>query len=1005
MHKGWYNGWVVALVIVGFFLGGCGDSNHDYSSSSGHFVSGIVADDPVSGAVVNIYNSAEEVVGTGTTDDNGTYRIEVEETGEYRVVASGGSINGVPFTGRMENICTDPLECDVTPLSTLALEVAEQHGYLLERARQEARLALGIQEDDPDPFALAVRGKSEGSESGEIEGLDRVNLEYLRTRIKDHTSMETWLQERLETVPEPYNEIVEGEASVGFSLMDADVELALDEEQLSAGVTDENGTWETAPELNIYQPFRIEVRNGYTFAEDFEGTLSAYVPFRDAGYSYSESVELLDNLEVNVLSTIIERYMRFSECSYAAAVERVKFFLSISEETDLSDTGQVRRYFNPQVLLENAEELGFDTYIDLLVQKVDSGEQISIGGAQNAFTGYQIIKVGMGTKIFNGVVGGLASGGLSFALDTGMTYLLPAMGFETAEQKLQATLDEIKDTLKTMSDDIIEIGDDVKTLLANLDIAVSEIISENVLIEVNKYTDIIEYNFNRMLTTDDAKAFVEGLPNIGLTLQHIHSHMFKPSSGAQSAFEALTKKMEKKIRAAEPDKRGDVLWSAYLALENYFNNIIGIQLQGAILEANNINWKNYAGTSNESVATFTEEDLAPIIVKQIDMFMGYVERLVVASADTRSIIQGGGTMFPSRADDVFYSADLIAQQFDPKHRAGFVVRVAGDPTIIEEFFTSPEGQSFGPHTFVPIGGKNIRSYSAPIPDGYPAYYLGWKIDRDARWNFNQQEYIQIAKLRFDVMEGHLEDKSPSDFPFTRTYVYKFNPNYKGALTKKKTVEFKEIDLMAGDEGNEGIPYANMFIEARVVPFFNFVIENQNKYHLKQGHWDTTNFSANLDDVSLEAEFVSRRLESHSHDGEVDVQAQMLFEVINDSGVDMDLWADGKVKEKIENNKGGDNNLGLDLELHWQIKVGGNSLVKHEWQEDWHKFSPYGFAIEGLHKHTTEFFDRRATWKNGQMYQLIFNASRNQVIFTPPPTYNEKALNVKFDTQLEYFELK
>jgi hypothetical protein len=129
--------YAVPLFVSGaaaLFLNACGGSG----SANGTTISGSVVDGPVSGATVTVKNAANgNVLGSTTTNADGSYSITISYSGDVILEASGGSyaddnsVQPITLTGPMRAVLSangGNATANITPLTTMAYTQAFHSG-------------------------------------------------------------------------------------------------------------------------------------------------------------------------------------------------------------------------------------------------------------------------------------------------------------------------------------------------------------------------------------------------------------------------------------------------------------------------------------------------------------------------------------------------------------------------------------------------------------------------------------------------------------------------------------------------------------------------------------------------------------------------------------------------------------------------------------------------------------------------------------------------------------
>ncbi|WP_022850869.1 hypothetical protein [Limisalsivibrio acetivorans] len=988
----------VLVLILSVFLYSCGAIEGE--SGSGTTIKGTAADDPLTGANVSVYDDNGEFLGGDITGSAGEYSIDVHDRELYELYVDGGTIAGKSFESTFRNICTKSSDCDATPLTTLAVEIMETYGMSWANAKDKAHRAIGLDIDDGDPFALDAEGNP-------IEGFEPA-LEYLRSEMDNGTDVDNWIANVMDNMTEPYNGTVTGTASISEALSGAELKLYIGDSSFSAQ-SDYNGSWKFSGGMALDKPFRLVTSGGTLDGESFDGSLSAYVPFMEFGNTDEENSGLTKDININIFTTLVDRLMLDTGIDYESAKDSVRRFFAIPKEADLSDKAVIDEFLSPEWFETASEDnYGFDFLAESMVEDMDTESRL-LSTANKVGGDYRLIKASFGTKIFDGVVGGLASGAIGFALSTAFQYLAPAMGIETKEAKTERLLEEILSTLNEVNEKIDKLSDDTKEILKKLDYYFEKSIGLAAINHAEVAAAKINSSFRGFLsanTPEKMALYMSELPDIDTELEIINTLMYESALGTDAGLDHLTESYANlMLRTDDAEERGQILWDSYKAIEGYFTRVMAIQVKGSLIMVNKLNYRDnnlgvFASHQGERSYYSSGEDyinnvLNPRFKKQAEHFLECVEQLVAASADTRTMIaveDRGFSMFPSTVDDVFYMADLITQEFIPEHKAAFVYRIAGDPDIINNYLRGPNSHKFKNYTILKINGKGTRYYKARTPEEKD-FYLGWSLNRNSRWEFTKNTKIAFIKIRFDKMEGYLEAKKDSDFPFTRIYIFKDKV--------EDVVFFDIVDPRSGAKNPGGVRYANCLAEARTVPWFNF--GNDTEVHKREGSHVggySQGYSSFNKKVYMEHLSASLGTSLLAKWGRLDTQQDMYMELVNKTGSSFTMDFDGLVNEKVTTNKVGDPWMIIDVELHWQVKAGSENICSREFQRSNSSFT----EVKGNHDWSYSC-EGSARWNKDQQRQLYFRASRNRIEFSANSVYSNSRLHTEFITKMVDFEYR
>lgn len=174
-------------IIFSTLFSACGSDGSD--GTNGIAVSGLVGDDPIVGAQVNVYGPFDDeapndpVLGTGVTDNNGRYVVTVTQPPPYRITAMNGIMKGQAFPGIFNAYCTTSDHCNASPytsaLDKLMVEEGKSYGetvYLLAR----------ILNVDYDPFLHEM-------ETGQAIPTAAFNLAAARATLTTKDAIADWI--------------------------------------------------------------------------------------------------------------------------------------------------------------------------------------------------------------------------------------------------------------------------------------------------------------------------------------------------------------------------------------------------------------------------------------------------------------------------------------------------------------------------------------------------------------------------------------------------------------------------------------------------------------------------------------------------------------------------------------------------------------------------------------------------------------------------------------------
>ena len=903
-----HNAWKIAKLVVAYtflvlllFVMVIGCDND--SSSNDPDVAGLVVDEPLSGAEVKIFGPNNSTpLGSTITGNSGQFSFNLPKHDYYLLKSKGGEFeNGTKFNGTMKGIYLyGENVCSISPLSSLAVNLYKSEDYDLtpREALREAKRAMDIEPDLTDPFFLQAYAnetvkrdlekivQDTGNLTDELRQVQighdtapgkpefqyRAELNHLRRQIDTGDQLSQWVDEMKESIPKPFYNNTAGQIQLDKMLIDASVSMVKNGQSKKLATTDSNGHWQSASKMKILEPFRLKVSGGITDAGDtapFNGTLSAYVPYRHTWHLDNGTVDLQD-LNVNILTTVIDRYMQYSDITYYTARSKVKSFFNIPEDVDptkIDNSNYNYSFFPSEFMKRSQKHSDFDSYVDSLVMQIDTDSSVKMTPPVNMIgpgssVARQVVEKSVGATVFDGIVGGMGSGAASFALNTAMKYALPAVGMETQEQKrdrqfreikakldeIKAKLDEIKGQLDTVNDKLDSISEQNKRiyqemvdrfeeLYNQIEEVEKKIMGSQIFVKLdNIYNDIDndyeryqiklqDLNSTNLNSTDLSHDLKQDLKDDWADMYDNFNDLYKwgfnRSSIKKSMMENMVSFWTDKIKQADNMKeKGELLKLAYNNIKMTYNTIITKQWYAATLY---INHKVYNDATEDSVfRDFIERKIPEIIKKETHEFIKSVEKLVTASANIRTELVKGKNMFPKKSvREVFKDADLMAQQILSNDQAGFITRVVGTPEATQ--YDSPDQSrskiervsDFGKKTRISIDGEKIRGYDAPTED-YPSdYYLSFSSNEDSNIDRNVKyaKNIFFTKFYFEKVNNTLNDllQGMSRLNFTWDLVYS-DPAYYA-----DTVEFNALSSTVPKSNETKRQYGHITIFARNLP--------------------------------------------------------------------------------------------------------------------------------------------------------------------------------------------
>ncbi len=552
--------------------------------------------------------------------------------------------------------------------------------------------------------------------------------------------------------------------------------------------SDETGVWDALVLPPLHESFRIETSGGSSLPQGpFEGTLSAYVPYKDISVEGADEQSVFDNIVISIPSTLVERYMRRTGKDYSSAIEDVSTYLEIPEEYDVLDPYLPIYIFAGSEFLLRAENYGgFEDFMASIIPEIGTGatQPMTPGNADGDHFG--IIRYSFGTWCAYNMV--CAAGGqlAGFALGKIWAAALPALGFETYEQEVRRNLKEINNELRQLNTKMDSLSLQVKNVMRQLKITGDQLIDQSLRLHISNSLTLLNEKYEDMIALfpDEGEEInaqkvhdfvdeIKRLHDIDLAIAYISQAVAGDSLLQTGSLDALTNLLIYEIEDA--DDKGEALARNYMRLENYFGDLLAAEMKGVLLMANLINYDNFnndAKTYWDSPEEYVERKIKPRLAEQVSTFMTCVERLVVASANVRTIICGDYAMFPEEVNDVFRRADALAHQISPTtYPAGFFLHLVGDELIFPEITTPLNAPELGQANRIAIKGQTTRSYSALLPHDYADTaqgYLGWRRQNTTKWEFKLVDTIKVSTLHFPYYTPRSDDED-----YVSTYGFKY----------------------------------------------------------------------------------------------------------------------------------------------------------------------------------------------------------------------------------------
>ena len=513
-----------------------------------------------------------------------------------------------------------------------------------------------------------------------------------------------------------------------------------------------------------------------------DATLSMYAPSYRPG----------EHLEVNIFTTLVDRYRNASGCDYEEATLAVERGLRLPiglNYAELLHHDAMRMYLDASILLARAESAdGLDGYLDALVAgwMSEDGAPTLLGSLYESLGGessfYEDLAIAA-AQAAGSSLGEQAAGALlkHFGLassEPGNQAILDALAAQNAR------LEKIEGQLTALQGQLVQLEQQLERATVDILFESSQQAVRDAVINLDDLMTRLGVNFTVAQAQSDhpldAHAF--GLSMIGnnASPQNDVPHMLATINGvimpdATTGHPGALGRYALSVNSG--GGHGNLLTS-YKAFEAYFGKILAYQYRGLGLITEAINTLESGDSSvvqYNNIDTYMNGVFLPRIAAQVDEFMRWVDYLVLANADFVTDVANPRKFLPKDAGLVYKRADFVAQQFSSRHLGGTVMRMIGQPGIINAYWDDPE------HCVVETVGDKPRYYYLmalhPIyrtvynlqsSDFYvttrPAWarpYIEWNYDAGSGDYRTGRSTSEVAVAKF-VLVSHTE---PGGGPF------------------------------------------------------------------------------------------------------------------------------------------------------------------------------------------------------------------------------------------------
>lgn len=543
--------------------------------------------------------------------------------------------------------------------------------------------------------------------------------------------------------------------------------------------TAEDGSFEITYPLP--SSFKIVITDGSLEGAPFSHDLERFIPaFEESAY-----------YKVNAITTLMARYQdRHPELAFSEVTERVKAFLSIPPDVDISDVIYSSEWFcyhfSHYFFMRDADANGGITdFIDRLLDEMDSGGLRSFRDAASA-----------GSSVFQDLLKSLLEGAVSEVGGAGAGWILGLLNLggggdtDARLQEMEQKIDEVVSDLANITVALAELSKHLDLNMTKVEQYVVGGNAESAISAIKTHYDQTGPNtlnyFASLRSADinptvkkNLQTFVDnvnGSWDIQNQLTRIHDAIISDIGGTEGLLELWTRELTLKSPVGD-----DQLMQYYKTLEGYFSVLLVYQFKGANLLVETWNYSSPPGSSGDSAATkYLKGTFQPMIKEETEMFLKCVMKLIVYNGDLYS--QYG--FLPGAAQDIMARATFFVAQTLNEEHFGLRVGVFGTANMVHDlggsFANDPKGNLL-------LGGQGVF-VDLDLPD--KAY--------DAWGTLRNQDLGRVTRGtvytldKYDFGLGHPTPISPGTYKvFTdggagcqatvRTYTKDFIEDTKGEI--------------------------------------------------------------------------------------------------------------------------------------------------------------------------------------------------------------------------------
>jgi hypothetical protein len=438
---------------------------------------------------------------------------------------------------------------------------------------------------------------------------------------------------------------------------------------------------------------RIVARDVVAGGVPFDAELSAYTPSHVPG----------EHIEVNLFTTLVDRYRIAQGCDYQQAVAAIQQHLRLPMDLNFGENHDaMRMYLDPALVLSEAEAAGgLDAYLDTLVANSMADdtaqsplgalygassessfcEDLAIAAAESAGSSLGEQAAGVLLQKF-GLVSGEANPNQD-VLDALQAQNVELQAIEHQLASLQLALVQLEQQLERATVDLLfeSSQQPVRDAIANLDALMTRLGVNFTVQQAQSANPLDPHAFGVSMIGNNASPQNDVLHMLVTLHGSVMPDAVAGHPGALGRYA---------LSLSAGGGQDDVL-AAYMAFEAYFGKILAYQYRGLTLitEAINVLEAGDASTVQfNNIDTYRNGVFQHYIDDEVNEFIRWVDYLILANADLATDIANPRQFLPTNTGLIYQRADFVAQQFSSTCRNGIVLRLIGQPQEIDAFWNA-----------------------------------------------------------------------------------------------------------------------------------------------------------------------------------------------------------------------------------------------------------------------------------------------------------------------------